>query len=281
MKKINIVLTVILILSVSISTVYANLNQNSDYIESESIYDEDEMKKIEYQFADLSKKKLKYKYTKSDKNLGATHLTYSDSDDVEYTFDSVTKNLKIIRDTKKFNKKSKKASKVKNFMGKDTIAKNTLKKVVKNSRNYKLVDAKYNEEYKCYKYSWAKFIGGIKSCDEVFIDISLDGEVLCVVIPNEGLFDNNDFEVHKKVNNYISKERALQILDKEVKKSSETRYILDSYEVQESNLYFNKDKRLVWSFLVSTKYKTEGDDDGFVKGVCIEIDANNEEVKYF
>lgn len=278
MKKINMGLITIFILSIVLCTLYVSqANTLSD--QSNIFIDKNEKQEIEYSTKNNEKIKLKYKQTQLDKDYDLKFLTYEDTDNNQYIFDGKSNKLKSVVFPGKVKEKIKDENKI---FDKNLIKSNAVKESEKyvDISKYTLEGIEFKEDTKVYELQWVKYIGGIKTCDLIKITMQEDGAVLIITMPNVGELDNRESameEISKDI--YISKKEALNIIDKEISKVHPTYEHLTykDYIVSEEELYFNEDGKLVWSFLLGLKYLDARGNEVY-EGTSIVIDAVNGEI---
>lgn len=204
-------------------------------------------------------------------------LVYSDTENQEYYIDNDSKKIKMIMNMDEINPEVK--GKVKNQAELQKLAEKELKRLV-TYKDYSYDKVEYNDADNKYSFIWSKKINGIKTCDIVFIDIKADGTFLSAVMTAEGMFNDYENSLKEKTKDYIALDEAKEITELKIKNSETENGDLKNYTITESNLYFNEDKKLVWSMLIDIIY-TNHQGTELILGREIAINANTKEVLFY
>ena len=95
-----------------------------------------------------------------------------------------------------------------------------------------------------------------------------------------GMFNDYENSLKEKTKDYIALDEAKEITELKIKNSETENGDLKNYTITESNLYFNEDKKLVWSMLIDIIY-TNHQGTELILGREIAINANTKEVLFY
>lgn len=255
MRKINIFLFIVLLLSITVCAVYAyNKNIPADKIvegtnaSADKVFFDDSVQKVkQYVLRDNTTVNLEYKQSRNINSSEKTELVYTDPDGNEYVFDSNAVKLSKVMLIKKDGDKDISSAKV----GQD-IARSTAEGLAA-----RYVDLggyefdRYNYANNYYSFIWVKKLNGVRTADYVFVDIDEYGRPMSVNMPNEGLLEEKGVTADQTDKTVISREKAIEIVENAVQKEYKD---CDS-KVDNTELYIDKSGRQTWVCSVTLSFK--------------------------
>lgn len=270
MKKVNLVLLVLIILSILSGVTIADSRNNQ--MGNNEFFDKGHNKKISHRFKDKSSVELSYskskKIKKEDSNKERTLHIFKDSKGSEYYFNDDNKLTRIMyNDPMSTKNKGKKLD----FKDIEKTAKEFFDKNIE-KKDYKYKNYEYYENLEQYSFEWIKCVNNIETSDFMIININEQGQILSFVNPNSDLY-SDEAELIRKSADYIQEKEAQELVDLEIGKMSKNSNLqFNGYNIINSKLYFDENKMLAWEFSVEFQF---GD---AISIKTIKIDANTKEV---
>ena len=243
MKKANIFLVCILAISLVICgfiVVSSGQKEKNTNVKIEDVKN----KEMKINLKDKTSKNLKYKHTSEKNGLFPEVVVYTDENNTEYSFDKKTGRIKGVN-----YKKDLTTNKEISFEQAESIAKNEFEKYV-DITEYQFNSDDSNKNDLSYFITFSKHINGIPSQEGVSAIVNKDGGVFSIRVSDEKVDEESLLEKSKS---YLSKEKALEILNDQITKDTSNIKNYSGFSVKESKLRFSYDNRLVWCFMVELK----------------------------
>lgn len=278
MKRINIILTGVLVISIIICTfIVISSGQKDTGLKIEDVKD----KSVTLTLKDNTVKTLKYKQSKSTKDSKEPNSEiYTDENDNRFTFDKKSRSLTGVL----YNSFPTPNKKVSYSEAKD-IAKKELKKYTDlNLDEYQLVDEDGNyTDASNYNLTYRKIIDGVVTAQGVSATVRKDGGVQSIHIADDIKIDKES--IKEKLKTSISKEEAIKLVETQITKDASRIKLYSGYDMKKSQLVFNHiDNKLIWVFEVVLKETDNTTIEAYGKAlelhsICKQyiIDANTKE----
>ncbi len=278
MKKVNIILTGVLVISIIICTfIVISSGQKDAGLKIEDVKD----KSVTLTLKDNTVKVLKYKQSKStkDSNVPSSDI-YTDEKDNRFTFDKKSRRLTGVL----YNSFPIPNKKISYGEAKD-IAKKEIKKYTDlNLDEYQLVDEDGNyTDASNYNLTYRKIIDGVVTAQGVSVTVRKDGGVQSVHIADDIKIDEKS--IKEKLKTSISKEEAIKLVETQIVKDASKIKLYSGYDIKKSQLVFNHiDSKLLWVFEVVLKETDNSTIEAYGKALELHsiykqyiIDANTKE----
>ncbi|TYQ17676.1 UNVERIFIED_CONTAM: hypothetical protein Cloal_0034 [Acetivibrio alkalicellulosi] len=252
MKKLNKLLSVVLVLSLAMSSaiyVFGNNNRTNDGKTKENNID----KELNITLRDEKNIKLKYDYSFDLNNSKDKIHKYRDDKNNEIFVNEDKKITGIIYKENESKRKSRT-----NFEQLKKIAQKEVENYV-DINDYCYETYRHHEQLQTYTFIWTKYINSIKTVDSIQVTLSSNGELLSTIMPNVGLFNSNSRDKMELSRKHISEEEAVKFLEKVIKNNFKklNDISLKSYSILEEELCFVESGDLVWKYFIELQYYDE------------------------
>lgn len=278
MKKLNIILTVILLLTLTIGTIAANkeiLNYETEtettkHIDIEFVNDNSAKQKITLSLSNGDNIDLEYSQSRSEDNKIVKN-TYIDTNGVEYVFNSETDKLVNINNYEAGSNKKYKSLAEDELI---KISKEYLSKFFE-IKDYEFIDINETSDGR-RSLTFTKKINNIRTRDTIHISFSASGYITSVVTPYQGFYDDVANQLHSDVN--ISEKELDSIISSYLEKLFiDEKDELISYDYIDKMLYYDLDMKLYWDCFIVLTLKDKNNSE-FTTELGLKLDITNEKI---